>query len=34
VADDWLIDHEPPIRYDTLLSRHGIHFDGVSRCRR
>ena len=26
VADDWLIDHEPPIRYDTLLSRHGIHF--------
>lgn len=27
VADDWLIDHEPPIRYETLLSRHGIHFD-------
>lgn len=27
VADDWLIDHEPPIRYDTQLSRHGIHFD-------
>ncbi len=27
VADDWLIDHEPPIRYQTLLSRHGIHFD-------
>ena len=26
VADDWLIDHEPPIRYQTLLSRHGIHF--------
>jgi type I restriction enzyme R subunit len=26
VADDWLIDHEPPIRYETLLSRHGIHF--------
>ncbi|MCE8028633.1 type I restriction-modification system endonuclease [Halomonas daqingensis] len=33
VADDWLIDHEPPIRYETLLSRHGIHFakgDAVS----
>lgn len=27
VADDWLIDHEPPIRYETLLSRQGIHFD-------
>lgn len=27
VADDWLIDHEPPIRYETLLSRNGIHFD-------
>jgi type I restriction enzyme R subunit len=27
VADDWLIDHEPPIRYETLLSQHGIHFD-------
>ncbi|HEX22791.1 MAG TPA: type I restriction-modification system endonuclease, partial [Chromatiales bacterium] len=27
VADDWLIDHEPPIRYETLLSRHGIKFD-------
>ena len=27
VADDWLIDHEPPIRYETLLTRHGIHFD-------
>jgi type I restriction enzyme R subunit len=27
VADDWLIDHEPPIRYQTLLSRTGIHFD-------
>lgn len=27
VADDWLIDHEPPIRYETLLSRHGIHFE-------
>jgi type I restriction enzyme, R subunit len=26
VADDWLIDHEPPIRYETLLSQHGIHF--------
>lgn len=28
VADDWLIDHEPPIRYTTLLSKSGIHFDG------
>jgi type I restriction enzyme, R subunit len=27
VADDWLIDHEPPIRYETLLSKNGIHFD-------
>lgn len=27
VADDWLIDHEPPIRYETLLNKHGIHFD-------
>lgn len=27
VADDWLIDHEPPIRYQTLLSQHGIHFN-------
>jgi type I restriction enzyme R subunit len=27
VADDWLIDHEPPIRYHTLLSSKGIHFD-------
>lgn len=26
VADDWLIDHEPPIRYQTLLSQNGIHF--------
>ncbi|KGK41197.1 DEAD/DEAH box helicase [Nitrincola sp. A-D6] len=26
VADDWLIDHEPPIRYVTLLSQQGIHF--------
>lgn len=26
VADDWLIDHEPPVRYTTLLSQHGIHF--------
>lgn len=23
VADDWLIDHEPPIRYETLLTRKG-----------
>lgn len=27
VADDWLIDHEPPMRYTTLLSQNGIHFD-------
>lgn len=27
VADDWLIDHEPPIRYETLLTQSGIHFD-------
>lgn len=26
VADDWLIDHEPPIRYETLLTRKGINF--------
>ncbi len=26
VADDWLIDHEPPIRYTTLLSEKGIQF--------
>ncbi|MEM5528250.1 type I restriction-modification system endonuclease [Gammaproteobacteria bacterium AS21] len=33
VADDWLIDHEPPIRYQTLLTRNGITFakgDNVS----
>lgn len=27
VAEDWLIDHEPPVRYETMLTRHGIHFD-------
>ena len=27
VADDWLIDHEPPVRYETLLTTHGIHFE-------
>ncbi|HGX92597.1 MAG TPA: type I restriction-modification system endonuclease, partial [Candidatus Tenderia sp.] len=27
VADDWLIDHEPPIRYQTLLNQQGIRFD-------
>ncbi|MEW8474563.1 MAG: type I restriction-modification system endonuclease [Candidatus Thiodiazotropha endolucinida] len=27
VADDWLIDHEPPIRYETLLTQQGIKFD-------
>lgn len=26
VADDWLIDHEPPIRYETLLTKKGIKF--------
>lgn len=26
VADDWLIDHEPPIRYQTLLTQMGINF--------
>lgn len=26
VADDWLIDHEPPIRYETLLTKNGITF--------
>lgn len=27
VADDWLIDHEPPIRYETLLTQQGIQFE-------
>ncbi|KJY93927.1 type I restriction-modification system endonuclease [Pseudoalteromonas ruthenica] len=27
VAEDWLIDHETPIRYETLLTQNGIHFD-------
>jgi type I restriction enzyme R subunit len=27
VAADWLIDHEPPIKYETLLSKNGITFD-------
>lgn len=27
VADDWLIDYEPPIRYETLLSQKGIVFN-------
>jgi putative transposase len=27
VADDWLIDHEPPIRYETLLDY--IHWNPV-----
>ncbi|MCK9246682.1 MAG: type I restriction-modification system endonuclease [Anaerolineaceae bacterium] len=26
VADDWLTDHEPPIRYETLLTQNGITF--------
>lgn len=27
VADDWLIDHEPPICYETLLTQNGITFE-------
>lgn len=27
VIDDWLIDHEPPIRYETLLTQKGIKFE-------
>lgn len=27
VAEDWLIDHEPPIRYETLLTQNGIKFE-------
>lgn len=27
VADDRLVDHEPPIRYETQLSKHGIRFE-------
>lgn len=27
VADDWLIDHEPPIRYKTKLAEEGIKFE-------
>ncbi|WP_210449427.1 type I restriction-modification system endonuclease [Vibrio crassostreae] len=27
IADDWLIDHEPPIRYETLLTQKGIEFE-------
>ncbi|MCK0714930.1 type I restriction-modification system endonuclease [Chromohalobacter sarecensis] len=27
VADDWLIDHEPPVRYETLLTQKGITFE-------
>ncbi|WP_025565534.1 type I restriction-modification system endonuclease [Psychromonas sp. SP041] len=27
VAEDWLIDHEPPIRYETLLTQQGITFE-------
>lgn len=26
VADGWLVDHEPPIRFTTELSENGIHF--------
>jgi type I restriction enzyme R subunit len=34
VAEDWLIDHEPPIRYQTLLGQQGIHFDKGERVER
>jgi len=27
VAEDWLIDHEPPIRYETTLNQNGIKFE-------
>lgn len=27
VTDDWLVDHEPPIRYETQLSKYGIRFE-------
>jgi type I restriction enzyme R subunit len=27
VADDWLIDQEPPLRYKTLLTQKGIQFE-------
>lgn len=27
VADDWLIDHEPPTRYETELTQNGVHFE-------
>ncbi|OEG73872.1 type I restriction-modification system endonuclease [Shewanella colwelliana] len=27
VAEDWLIDHEPPITYETELSKNGIKFE-------
>lgn len=27
VAEDWLIDHEPPVRYETLLTQKGITFE-------
>ena len=27
VAEDWSIDHEPPIRFETLLSQNGIKFE-------
>ncbi len=27
VADDWLIDHDAPIRYETLLTQNGIQFE-------
>lgn len=31
VADDWLIDHEPPVRFETLLNTKGIHFERGAR---
>ena len=34
VAADWLIDYEPPIRYETLLTKNGIHLDKGERVTR
>jgi len=31
VVDGWLIDHEPPVRIETKLSKGGIHFDKGSK---
>lgn len=34
VAADWLIDYEPPIRYETLLTKNGIHLNKGERVTR